>query len=74
MFWKLAMLTTLGVGNYLGPTGLGLPTLPNAIPSAPLQVPQTDDDLRNEFRRFRLNDQKTPFRIHGGVGPASSSI
>jgi hypothetical protein len=38
------------------------------------------EDLRqihDEWRRFWMNDQPshlTPYRIHGGVGPASSSI
>jgi hypothetical protein len=33
--------------------------------------------MHDEWRRFWMNDQPshlTPYRIHGGVGPASSSI
>lgn len=33
--------------------------------------------IHDEWRRFWMNDQPshlTPYRIHGGVGPASSSI
>jgi len=33
--------------------------------------------MHDEFRRFWMNDQPshlTPYRIHGGVGPAVSSI
>jgi hypothetical protein len=33
--------------------------------------------MHDEWRRFWMNDQPshlTPYRIHGGVGPAASSI
>ena len=33
--------------------------------------------MHDQWRRFWMNDQPshmTPYRIHGGVGPASSSI
>jgi hypothetical protein len=33
--------------------------------------------MHDEWRRFWMNDQPshlTPYRIHGGVGPASSSF
>lgn len=33
--------------------------------------------MHDEWRRFWMNDQPshlTPYKIHGGVGPASSSI
>ncbi len=33
--------------------------------------------MHDEWRRFWMNDQPshlTPYRIHGGVGPASTSI
>ena len=33
--------------------------------------------FHDEWRRFWMNDQPshlTPYRVHGGVGPASSSI
>ena len=33
--------------------------------------------MHDEWRRFWMNDQPshlTPYRIHGGVGPASSTI
>jgi len=33
--------------------------------------------IHDEWRRFWMNDQPshlTPYRIHGGVGPASSTI
>jgi hypothetical protein len=33
--------------------------------------------MHDEWRRFWMNDQPshlTPYRVHGGVGPASSSI
>jgi hypothetical protein len=33
--------------------------------------------FHDEWRRFWMNDQPshlTPYRVHGGVGPASSSV
>ena len=35
------------------------------------------EQMHDEWRRFWMNDQPshlTPYRIHGGVGPASSTI
>ena len=68
------------VGTLLGNTGC----LINQYSSDPLvrmeQMMIDSENLRqmhDEWRRFWMNDQPshlTPYRIHGGVGPASSSI
>jgi hypothetical protein len=82
MFWNIATLAAVAVGNYLGPAYLGVPI--NVYSSEPMiQLEQLLIDQENlrqmhdEWRRFRMNDQPshlTPYRIHGGVGPKSSEI
>jgi len=74
--WKLAMLAFLSFSS----TGCIL----NQYSSDPMirmeQMLIDSENLRqmhDEWRRFWMNDQPshlTPYRVHGGVGPASSSI
>lgn len=82
MFWNLAMLAALAAGNCLGPTSL-FPT--NQYSSDPAvrreqQLIESENlrQMHEEWRRGPgLNDEPshlTPYRIHGGVGPASSGI
>jgi hypothetical protein len=76
LLWNLAMLTLL----CLSSTGCVL----NQYSSDPVirmeQMLIDSENLRqmhDEWRRFWMNDQPshlTPYRVHGGVGPASSSI
>jgi hypothetical protein len=68
MFLKLAMLAALGVGNYLGPTNLGVPADALTIPEAPFQAPFSDDDLRDAFRRLWRTERPSQ------VTPSSSAL
>lgn len=75
-WWILVVLAILSFSN----TGC----LINQYSSDPIvrmeQMMIDSENLRqihDEWRRFWMNDQPshlTPYRIHGGVGPASSSI
>lgn len=75
-------LLNLAALAFLCSTGTGC--IINQYSSDPMvrmeQVLIDSENLRqmhDEWRRFWMNDQPshlTPYRIHGGVGPASSSI
>lgn len=74
-WWAFAALSLLSLTN----TGCMI----NQYSSDPMvrmeQMMIDSENLRqmhDEWRRFWMNDQPshlTPYRIHGGVGPASSS-
>jgi hypothetical protein len=83
MFWNLATVVALGVGNYLGPVHLGIPiNVYSSDPKVRMEQLLIDSEnlreLHDEWRRGDwLKDQPsglTPYRIHGGVGPKSSEI
>jgi hypothetical protein len=82
MFWNLATLAVLGVGNYFGPVNLGVPINVNSSdPMIRLEQMMIDSEnlhkMRDELRPIHGNDQPshlTPYRIHGGVGPKSPEI
>ena len=82
MFWNLATLAAMSVGSYLGPTYFGVPiNLYSSDPVVRMEQMMIDSENRrqmnDEWRRGGwLPDQPsrlTPYRVHGGVGPASSS-
>ena len=73
MFWEIATLAALGVGNYFGPANLGM----IIDPAVRMEQLLIDSELHGELRRPWITDQPshlTPYRIHGGVGPKSSEI
>ena len=77
---EILWLIALTAANFWNPFGLEF----NQYSSDPMvRMEETMIDSENlrqmhdEWRRFWMNDQPshlTPYRIHGGVGPASSSI
>jgi hypothetical protein len=81
MLWNIAVMALLGAGNYLGPGCFGIPiNVYSSDPTIRLEEMMIDSFNRqvryDGVRFFGVGDQPpytTPYRVHGGVGPASSS-
>lgn len=71
MVWSIAFGALMGVGGFLAPTYVSQWLNPN--PSDPMVRMEL---IESENLREQQDEPSnlTPYRVHGGVGPASSSI